>query len=79
MKTICFTGFGKKEKNELMEIAEKRGFIVKGDVIKGLCYLCCGENAGPSKISKAKQNLVHLIISNHSNRGVAQQEEFVDD
>lgn len=44
-----------------MEIAEKRGFIVKGDVIKGLCYLCCGENAGPSKISKAKQNGSELL------------------
>ncbi|EPJ0505245.1 BRCT domain-containing protein [Klebsiella variicola] len=56
MKTICFTGFGKNEKNELIETAKQRGYSVKGDVIKGLSYLCCGENAGPSKINKAKEN-----------------------
>ncbi len=61
MKTICFTGFGKNEKNELIEVAKQRGYSVKGDVIKGLCYLCCGENAGPSKINKAKENGSELL------------------
>ena len=55
MKTICFTGFGKKDKNELIEIAKARGYVVRSDVTKDLNYLCCGENAGPSKMSKASQ------------------------
>ncbi|NWC62926.1 BRCT domain-containing protein [Cedecea sp. P7760] len=55
MNTICFTGFGKKDKNELIEIAKARGYVVRSDVTKDLNYLCCGENAGPSKINKASQ------------------------
>ncbi|EMD6530434.1 BRCT domain-containing protein [Citrobacter freundii] len=55
MRTICFTGFGKKDKNELIEIAKARGYVVRSDVTKDLNYLCCGENAGPSKIKKASQ------------------------
>ncbi|ECL8477544.1 BRCT domain-containing protein [Salmonella enterica] len=54
MKTICFTGFNKIRKSELMQIANNRGFVIKNDVTVGLSYLCCGENAGPKKISKAK-------------------------
>ncbi|EJC0881007.1 BRCT domain-containing protein, partial [Salmonella enterica] len=54
MKTICFTGFNKTRKSELMQIANNRGFVIKNDVTVGLSYLCCGENAGPKKISKAK-------------------------
>lgn len=54
MKTICFTGFNKTKKTELMQIAKNKGFVIKNDVTVGLSYLCCGENAGPKKISKAK-------------------------
>ncbi|ECZ4839224.1 BRCT domain-containing protein, partial [Salmonella enterica] len=36
------------------QIANNRGFVIKNDVTVGLSYLCCGENAGPKKISKAK-------------------------
>ncbi|ENF9604688.1 BRCT domain-containing protein [Salmonella enterica] len=54
MKTICFTGFNKTRKSELIQIAKERGFVIKNDVTTGLSYLCCGENAGPKKISKAK-------------------------
>lgn len=56
MKTICFTGFSKNKKCELTDIAKSRGYVVSKDVTKGLSFLCCGENAGPSKINKAKQN-----------------------
>lgn len=56
MKTICFTGFNKNKKSELTNIALSRGYLVSKDVIKGLDYLCCGDNAGPSKINKAKLN-----------------------
>ncbi|WP_024911009.1 BRCT domain-containing protein [Chania multitudinisentens] len=55
-KTICFTGFDKVKKNELIDIAKLNGFIVRADITKDLNYLCCGNNAGPSKINKAKNN-----------------------
>lgn len=54
MKTICFTGFNKTRKSELMQIANNRGFVIKNDVTVGLSYLCCGENAGPKKLVKLK-------------------------
>ena len=61
MKTICFTGFSKNKKNELVERATSLGYIVSKDVTKGLNFLCCGDNAGPSKINKAKQNNASLV------------------
>ncbi|HFW3714471.1 TPA: BRCT domain-containing protein [Salmonella enterica subsp. enterica serovar 6,7:y:-] len=54
MKTICFTGFDKTKKSELIQIAKNRGFVIKNDVTTGLSYLCCGENAGPKKLVKLK-------------------------
>ncbi|HGB3608669.1 TPA: BRCT domain-containing protein [Salmonella enterica subsp. enterica serovar Eastbourne] len=64
MKTICFTGFDKTKKSELIQIAKNRGFVIKNDVTTGLSYLCCGENAGPKKISKAKAIGAVLISEN---------------
>ncbi|MFS7242290.1 BRCT domain-containing protein [Serratia proteamaculans] len=61
IKTICFTGFDKTKKNELTGIANSTGFQVKSDVTKDLRYLCCGANAGPSKINKAKLNGALLL------------------
>ncbi|RLM12848.1 BRCT domain-containing protein [Gibbsiella quercinecans] len=63
-KTICFTGFEKNKKNELTSIAGSHNYFVKSAVTKDLDYLCCGENAGPSKISKARQNGTILLSEN---------------
>ncbi|HCZ4969620.1 TPA: BRCT domain-containing protein [Salmonella enterica subsp. enterica serovar Saintpaul str. CFSAN004160] len=67
MKTICFTGFDKTKKSELIQIAKERGFVIKNDVTAGLSYLCCGENADPKKISKAK-TIGAVLISEDSFR-----------
>ncbi|EGT9725372.1 BRCT domain-containing protein [Salmonella enterica] len=67
MKTICFTGFDKTKKSELIQIAKDRGFVVKNNVTVGLAYLCCGEHAGPKKISKAKA-IGAVLISEDSFR-----------
>ncbi|MGP2837047.1 BRCT domain-containing protein [Serratia nevei] len=61
IKTICFTGFDKTKKNELTDIANSNGFQVRSDVTKDLRYLCCGKNAGPSKVNKAKLNGALLL------------------
>lgn len=52
---ICFTGFDPDRKEELFEIAEMVGLKGVKSVTKKLAYLCCGENAGPSKKQKAEQ------------------------
>ncbi|MDL4913461.1 MAG: BRCT domain-containing protein [Enterobacterales bacterium endosymbiont of Blomia tropicalis] len=61
MQTICFTGFDKKIKAELIRIAENGNFTVRTNVVSGLVFLCCGSNAGPSKINKAKEIGATLI------------------
>lgn len=61
MTTICFTGFSKTAKNELIQLAKTKKLEVKSDVTNNLLYLCCGPNAGPSKMKKAKSNGTILI------------------
>lgn len=51
---ICFTGFNAVERNELETQAESLGLIVKKNVTKNLHILCVGNNAGPSKVDKAR-------------------------
>lgn len=53
MLDICFTGFKKKEKQGLIKLAKKNGFKIRKAVTDNLSFLCCGYNAGPSKIEKA--------------------------
>jgi BRCT domain type II-containing protein len=61
---ICFTGFKRERKAELKETAKQHCFIVRTGVTKKLDYLCCGYNAGPVKIEKAKEQGVRLIDEN---------------
>lgn len=51
---ICFTGFGKSEKEELRNIAENHNYKIKDGVTKDLKILVYGDNAGPGKIKKAE-------------------------
>lgn len=55
---ICFTGFGKSDKDRLSELATTAGFVVKDAVTKDLSLLVAGENAGPSKLKKAEARIV---------------------
>jgi DNA ligase (NAD+) len=51
---VCFTGFGKSDRERLANIASTNGFLVKEVVTKDLVLLVAGENAGPSKLKKAE-------------------------
>lgn len=54
LPSVCFTGFGQDEKQELTEMASARSFRVVTGVSKSLSFLCAGDNAGPAKLAKAK-------------------------
>jgi NAD-dependent DNA ligase len=58
---VCFTGFSPSDKSELIKIAQDNDIHVAKSVTKELMFLCCGENAGPSKMSKAEKQGVKLI------------------
>lgn len=61
---ICFTGFTPADKNELIKIAEENNFHVAQSVTTNLNFLCCGDNAGPSKMEKAKKQNVQILTKN---------------
>jgi NAD-dependent DNA ligase len=58
---ICFTGFSAQEKAELTTLAEESHLDVVTSVTKDLAFLCIGENAGPAKLEKAKEQGVHIL------------------
>jgi len=58
---ICFTGFGTSKKQELVNLANSNDFKVVSSVTKKLDFLCGGENAGPKKIEKAKEQGVQFL------------------
>jgi NAD-dependent DNA ligase len=58
---VCFTGFKSEDKERLKRLAESSEMIVRSSVTRSLNFLCCGYNAGPKKIEKArKQNVIAL-------------------
>lgn len=58
---ICFTGFKKDDKVRLTNLAEENGMFIRANVTQKLDFLCCGYNAGPTKIENArKQGVVAL-------------------
>jgi hypothetical protein len=58
---ICFTGFSPNEREELESFAASKDFKVVKSVTKNLNYLCCGDNAGPSKKEKTKKQGALII------------------
>jgi NAD-dependent DNA ligase len=58
---VCFTGFKSEDKKRLKAMAESTGMVVRSSVTRSLNFLCCGYNAGPKKIEKARaQNVIAL-------------------
>jgi NAD-dependent DNA ligase len=58
---VCFTGFKSEYKKRLKAMAESTGMVVRSSVTRSLNFLCCGYNAGPKKIEKARaQNVIAL-------------------
>jgi BRCT domain type II-containing protein len=58
---VCFTGFSAVEKAELSALAATARLEVVGSITKNLAFVCAGENAGPSKLEKAKGQGVHVL------------------
>ncbi|OXE98665.1 hypothetical protein BC749_10740 [Flavobacterium araucananum] len=65
---ICFTGFSPTEKILLTKLAEENNFHIAKSITVNLNFLCCGENAGPSKMKKAEeQNVISLSAEEFRN------------
>lgn len=58
---ICFTGFSIAEKVGLTELAIAANLEVVSSVTKGLAFLCIGENAGPAKLQRARDQGNHIM------------------
>ena len=58
---VCFTGFSKEEKKELIQIATDKNLFIRTDVSSRLSLLVCGPNTGPSKLKKAKSLSIKII------------------
>lgn len=58
---VCFTGFSAESKSKLTELAQAANLEVVGSVTKNLAFLCAGENAGPAKLGKAREQGNHIL------------------
>lgn len=58
---VCFTGFKKVDKERLVEVAEAHSLTVRGSVTQNLQMLCCGYNAGPTKVTAARMKGTIII------------------
>ncbi|WP_455427507.1 BRCT domain-containing protein [Dryocola sp. LX212] len=58
---ICFTGFKKEIRTELETLATNNDMVVRKSVANNLQVLCCGENAGPTKIKTARNNNTIIV------------------
>lgn len=61
---VCFTGFKSDDKKRLIQLSESKGLVVRSTVTKKLNFLCCGYNAGPKKIEKARSQGVIALNEN---------------
>ena len=52
---ICFTGFSKEEKKELISFAKENDLFVRTSVTKDLGLLVCGKTAGWRKLETANK------------------------
>ena len=58
---VCFTGFKSADKQHLADLSVEEDYWVSKSVTVGLTYLCCGPNAGPKKMEKARVKGVVII------------------
>ncbi len=52
---VLFTGFSQDRRDELEEMAEAAGWLVRGSVGPALNYMVIGPQAGASKLSQAEE------------------------
>lgn len=58
---VCFTGFKKADKERLNSLAKSWDLYVRPSVTSKLAILCCGYNAGPTKMEKARHQGVMVL------------------
>ena len=58
---ICFSGFHATTREVLENMARKGPYKVVSSVTKNLEFLVAGENAGPQKLGKAKEQNVAIL------------------
>ena len=69
---VCFTGFPKTEKEQLIKMAEQHEMFVRTRVTSKLGLLVCGDNAGWAKIKEAAELDVPSVF------GLAGFENFIN-
>ncbi len=58
---LVFTGFSKADKELLISLAERSGFMVRKNVVKSLAALVCGPTPGPKKMELATKYNIPLV------------------
>ncbi|HGS5146184.1 TPA: hypothetical protein ACMDT9_002014 [Vibrio parahaemolyticus] len=75
---VCFTGFAKGDKSELVTMAKEKEMLVRQSVTKHLDILCYGYNAGPKKLEKALEQGV-MILNRHQFENLLETGEVPED
>ena len=75
---VCFTGFSKKDKENLIELAKKNDLFVRTQITKKLGLLVCGDNAGPSKIKKASEMNIPKVFGEVGFNDYLVSGEYID-
>ena len=75
---VCFTGFPKAEKQELIELAKEKDMFVRTVVSSNLGLLVCGEKAGWSKLKKANQMGVPRVVGLEGFNNFMETGEFAE-
>lgn len=58
---VCFTGFAKQAKSDLIDRATTMNCIVRQSVTAQLDILCYGYNAGPAKMNAAREKGILIL------------------
>ena len=75
---VCFTGFPKAEKQELIQLAKDKDMFVRTVVSSNLGLLVCGEKAGWSKLKKANTMGVPRVVGLEGFNNFLETGEFVE-
>ena len=75
---VCFTGFSKKDKENLIELAKKNDLFVRTEITKKLGLLVCGDNAGPSKLKKASEMNIPKVFGEVGFNDYLVSGEYID-
>ena len=75
---VCFTGFSKNVKENLLSIAKKNNLFVRTEVTKKLDLLVCGENAGPAKLKQASKMSIPRVYGEEGFDDYLTTGEYID-